>query len=350
MTREEADKIRKIPFVFILGKGRSGTTLLQSLFNSHPNVVAPPESRFIVMHARRFGRMNKWTEAEVNLFVELLYTEFLFADFWKPDRQELTDFLLSALEYLNYPLACKMVYYYMKGTKENIILLSDKNPFYAIFIHTLVRVFPEAKFIHLIRDPRDNVASTLRTFKIKNSIYMSLQWLMFNRIIEKNKSKTPANYFTLRYEDMVKDVEGTMKQLCGFLRLPYNEAMKDIDRKGIKDKYLVKGMDMEENKKAMLEPISEVNIDKWKKELKPKDIAIVENIAGNYALQKYGYPHAKVTVSAPVIRIAVWKIIYRVWLAFTRFRYTRYSVHAAYSKFKRKTSSNIKPEWGDVLN
>jgi len=92
-----------------------------------------------------------------------------------------------------------------------------------------------------------------------------------------------------------------------------------------------------------------VNIDKWKKDLKPKDIAIVEKITGKYALQQYGYPHAEAAVIAPVFRIAIWKIIYRVWLAFTRFRYTRYSVHAAYSKFKKKTSNNIKPEWGDVL-
>ena len=352
MTREEIDKIKNVPIVFIVGKGRSGTTLLQALLNSHPNVIAPPESKFIVIHASRFGKKTKWTRSDIFSFVNVLYTEFFFVEFWKLDKQKLTDSFLAAIDYLDYSLACKIVYYAMHGQKESIVLLSDKNPFYSIIIPTLLRVFPDARFIHLVRNPRDNISSTLMAFKLKITIYMSLQWLMFNKIIENNKQLLPEKYFTLRYEDMVNDVKAVMESICEFLQIPFSEKMTEINRTEIKDIYLSEKMAMEENKKSMLEPISTKNIDKWKKELNAEDISIVESITANYAFKKYGYlPDDKnIKSKPPYFRIAIWKIIYFIWLPFTRFRYKAHSINVIYSKLKKVINKNVKPEWGEVIN
>ncbi len=58
-NQQELNKIRNLPMVFIVGCGRSGTTLLQSLLNSHPNIVATPECFFIVMLYPHFSQIKK---------------------------------------------------------------------------------------------------------------------------------------------------------------------------------------------------------------------------------------------------------------------------------------------------
>ena len=349
MTQEEAGRIRNIPIVFILGKGRSGTTLLQSLLNSHPNIVAPPESKFVVLHRAKFGGIKKWTEKNVHEFVAALFSEFFFYHTWKIDRQKLTDFLLSAVDVLDYSLACKMVYYSIRGNKQDIILISDKNPFYAIFIPELRKVFPEAKYIHLVRDPRDNVLSTLKAYGGTNPTFMSWQWLIHNRIIEEDKRNYPEQYFSLLYENMVKDIDGTMKSICVFLGIPYSEAMKDINREELKSTYAGDPAAFIKNKESMLAPINTGNIDKWKKEMSAAQIAIVERITGKFAHEKYGYEMTGQGNSAPAFKIFRWRLIYYIWLPFTRLRLNNDGLNRFYSKNKKKIKGDRMPLWENIV-
>jgi len=351
MTREEADKIKNIPNVFILGKGRSGTTLLQSLLNAHPNIVAPPESKFVVLHGARFGKIKKWNETDVHEFVAALFSEFFFFYTWKQDRKQLTDFLLSAIDYLDYPLACKMVYYAARGNKNEVKLISDKNPLYAVFIPQIRKVFPDAKFIHLVRDPRDNVLSTIKAYGGGNPFFISWQWLIHNAIIEDDKKKAPDQYFSLLYENMVKDIEGTMKELCSFLKIPYNESMKEINRTELKDTYSSNADEFLKNKKSMLKPINLSNIDKWRSEMKPADIEIVERITARFAKENYGY---EMTTDyrkngAPEFKIFRWRIIYSIWLPFTRQRYKSNMMNRIYSKVKKKVKGDKMPVWENII-
>src|ERR1700677_3706000 len=108
---EELDKIRKIPMAFILGKGRSGTSLLQNMMDAHPAIIGPPESKFVVLLYPLFSHIKKWKESDILLFVDSLYIEPLFATLWHIDRKELTEKLLSIKDFADYSLLCKIVYY-----------------------------------------------------------------------------------------------------------------------------------------------------------------------------------------------------------------------------------------------
>ena len=175
---------------------------------------------------------------------------------------------------------------------------------------------------------------------------------MFNKIIEHNKQVLPERYFTLRYEDVVNNIKAEMERVCEFLQIQFSGKMTDINRNEIKDLYLDEKMALGENKKSMMEPISAKNIDKWKKELSPEDISIVESITADYAFKKYGYqPDEENNKSKPpYFRIAIWRIIYFIWLPFTRFRYKTHSVNTMYAKLKKAINKNVKPEWGEVIN
>jgi len=85
--------------------------------------------------------------------------------------------------------------------KKDIHIIVDKNPFYAKFISELIQVFPDAKFIHLIRDPKSVVSSHRIAFN-KGIIKSVNTWMMLNKHIEATKTK--AEFLTIKYEDLVK--------------------------------------------------------------------------------------------------------------------------------------------------
>ena len=63
-------EIRNIPILFIVGKGRSGTTLLSTILDSHPKVASATESRFLLILWQKYKRMKKWNAAKAEVFFE----------------------------------------------------------------------------------------------------------------------------------------------------------------------------------------------------------------------------------------------------------------------------------------
>ena len=55
VNQVDISRVEAVPMNFVIGKERSGTTLLQVMLNAHPNIVAPPESRFIIMFYFKYG-------------------------------------------------------------------------------------------------------------------------------------------------------------------------------------------------------------------------------------------------------------------------------------------------------
>ena len=74
--------IRSIPILFIVGKGRSGTTLLSTILDSHPEVASSTESRFIFILWKRYGNMKKWHKAMADEFYQNLMLDLHVKRFW----------------------------------------------------------------------------------------------------------------------------------------------------------------------------------------------------------------------------------------------------------------------------
>lgn len=347
LTPADIEKISNVPFLFIMGKGRSGTTLLQSFLNSHSNIVAPPESKFIILLSSKFGNVRKWNETKKKEFVECLYTEFFFLNLWKPNKEELTAFLLSAPTDITYTMMCRLVYYYMRSDKKNVLLFSDKNPIYPLFYNTILKLFPEAKFIHIVRDPRDNVLSHLKTYNVKNTMFISEQWLITNRLIEQQKLQMPDRYFTLKYETMVADTAKTMADVCSYLNLPYEPGMLQVNKEEAIRTYGDQPALFQQVHKNIVKPVSTENVAKWKKQMNPEDIAIVQAVTEDYAKKQYGYepyplPSTEKPTSYSLIKGA---IKHAVWMAFTRYRYKHYRFNLFYAMLKRKYKIGGVPVW-----
>jgi Sulfotransferase family len=337
ITIEEFNMIKKIPMVFILGKERSGTTLLQNLLGNHPNVIGPPECDFILFLYPRFGKIKKWTEKDIHHFIEELFKEQWISKVWRIDKDKLTSILLSIKETVDYASICRVIYYCMRNNKENILLMSDKNPIYVLLIPTILKIFPDAKFIHLIREPRDNVNSHLKSFKVKNVRFQAQKWLAYSAILQRSKRKMPEKCYTLLYENLVEHPEVSMRRLCEFLLISYDDKMiqnpvaERLENSGIEPLLVESAKIIHAN---LLKPVNTTNIGKWKTGMSNENIEVVEKITGAFAAKNFNYlfekGYGKISIATNT-KILKTKIIYYCWQFFTRIKYKSYWFNTLYT-------------------
>jgi len=337
--------------VFILGKERSGTSLLQNMLNAHPCIIAPSESKFALLLYPKFGYIKNWSEKDVLHFADALYTEPLFSHVWQPDKKKLIDELLAIKDNADYGLMCKVAYLQMRKDKTNVRLISDKNPHYVLFTDTLLKIFPNAKFIHIVREPRDNIYSHIASFKDKNTIFRAYQWLEFNSIAEKEKKKMPSSYFTVIYEDLVNNTEGVMRKLCDFLKIEYSPEMKEnkplssISNDFVKTEMGGRAAAINDQ---LSKPITMSNIGKWKSGMSEYDRKVTEMITAKFARKWYNYDietGKSNKTAVPVLKLLWGKYLYRTWAAFTRFRFKYLAINKAYLRFKKAVKGDKLPYW-----
>lgn len=335
---EELNKIKAIPMVFIIGKSRSGTSLLQNMLDLHPAIIGPTESKFVVLLYPRFCRIKKWKEADILRFIESLYIEPLFARIWRIDRKELTEKLLSIKEYADYSLLCKIVYYQARKAKENVLLISDKNPQYVLFLDTLLKIFPDARFVHIVREPRDNIYSHIISFNDKNPVFGAYHWLYFNKIIEAKKRMIPERFFSIKYEGLVSNPQVVMQSLCEFLKIPFNIEMTRNKNPEVIKAQIGRSGSTPLFHKELLRPLNTSNIGKWKNGMSEFARSVTEIVTAEYAMKMYGYEtggDSDARMKVPHWKILKGKYLYVTWQAFTRTRFKNFRVNLLYSKIIR---------------
>lgn len=290
LTIEEIKGLGTVPMNFIVAKERSGTTLLQLMLNAHPNIIAPPESRFIILLYFRYRKTIKWTEEVITKFCNDIFAEGLFRNFWGLDKEVLESTLLAAKDILTYPIICKIIFRLSSPAKKEVTIFFDKNPVYYYFLPELNKIFPEAKYIHLVRDYRANIVSHQRVFTVKNANDITYRWMKVNMLIEAVKRHSPQKFYTLNYESLVGNPVETMEKVCGFLNISFNKNMAENHQSGMFSGFNENTKDgfrkVHEN---VFHPINPALIDEWKEKITTTDLNKVETIAGKYAETMYGY-------------------------------------------------------------
>ena len=290
-------EIEKIPIVFIIGRGRSGTSLLQTIFDAHPSVITANESVFIIHLKQKYSRVKIWSEDKINEFIVDLYKDLKFLHLWNVDQTILRNKInLYPINEINFSILCKLVYLSVKSpfSKSKISLIVDKNPIYSFFINELIALFPNAKFIHLVRDYRDNVISSRKAFGIKNVAVLSQRWKRQNMYIDKLSSKHINNFYKVQYETLVRNAEQIVMEICIFSGILYNPAMLNfyqttnkIYNENVPERKVLNSI-VNKIHLNLLNPINTTQINKWKEELTNNEIELIDYIAGNYGV-KYNY-------------------------------------------------------------
>ena len=203
------------PFPFLVGCGRSGTTLLRAMCDSHPDLAVPPESHFIVPLAAGSGH-----PIDSAVFLDRLYAQERFR-LWELDRAEVeAAFRRSAPD--DYAGAVRTVFSAWAATQGKI-RYADKTPGYVLHIPMLARLFPESVFVHLVRDGRDVACSFLELGWADTVEEAALHWRL--RVLRGRQGglALPSHrYHELRYEDLVADPEGSLRRLCDVMSVPFS--------------------------------------------------------------------------------------------------------------------------------
>lgn len=229
---------------FIIGNPRSGTTLFRLMLNKHPELVVPPESAFIT-----------WLESNNDKFInnghfveELSKCKKI--EHWNLDYKKLLNYLNSLdiksnVDYYDHVY----MFYAQELIEKKCYSYGDKNNSYLYQIDQLTKLFPESKFIHIIRDGRSVSASykELSQSNYTNKYAPNLpsdmkeiakHWVENIEIIERSfKNIDSRRQLTLRFEDLISSPRVELEKVCEFIGVSYNSEMlnyhKTSEKEGI---------------------------------------------------------------------------------------------------------------------
>lgn len=288
------------PPFFIIGNPRSGTTLLRLMLTNHPRLVVPPECGFAVWLHPDFGDWDGRVQRDPDLPAKYAREVVASRKFetWGLTESEVSSFLVDAGPQ-SYAEAVDAVYrLYARSIGKQIDAWGDKNNFYLAYIPRIREIFPSCRFVHIVRDGRD-VACSYRALRSRpmQSKYAPELPVEISDIAEEwttnletircalNDVGTEAAH-EIRYEDLIRNPEGTLRGVCEFLDQPFDAEMlayheRNREREQEPREFL-------QWKEKTLEPPSDSGIGRFRKELTPAEAIEFERIAGEM-LAAYGY-------------------------------------------------------------
>jgi hypothetical protein len=271
-------------FPFFVGCDRSGTTLIQAVFDGHSQLAIPYESHFIPMLLRRRERYEHPEGFELEGFLADLFA-FPFAERWHLSRAEITDGLRFKPP-KDVPDAIRTVYA-LYASHVGGAGYGDKTPGYVRSIPRIAAAFPESRFVHIVRDGRDVALSLLEVEWAPDSIVDAARFWRQRVEAGRNAGRVlgPSRYAELRYEDFLEDPKGETKRICDFLRLPFEETM--LDYAGRADAIIEQSAVPHRHEGLRDAPTKGRR--NWRAQMEPKDVLLFEAVAGE-ALTTFGYP------------------------------------------------------------
>lgn len=279
-----SDQPSNIAPIFVIGVGRSGTSLLQSMLASHSELTSQAETAFFrkFVTTSKLGKAYKkggWSALKQTLNISTYVTDFdLSSSFLKNPANSDID-----LEIYN---SVQELMRIATGSSRTI----DKDPKLTEFIPALHAAFSTAHIINIVRDPRDILVSkrAAQWSKGKSLSYYTFANLVQVRLSSKfGKKLYGARYIEILYEDLISNPKDELASICTFLGLEYDEKMLSFEaqaKKIITDREL-------SWKKETLGPLIANNSNKWENTLSNYDIALTET-ACSQAMAIGNYKHS----------------------------------------------------------
>lgn len=196
------------PPIFLVGTERSGTTLLRLMLDHHPKIAFQFESEYMVEFVGDGGELP-----DAPSVVERLSTDRIF---------QMTGFSSDVSgDYLS------LVNGWLEQKRQR-----EGKPIVGATIHThfdrIPYLWPNARYIHLIRDPRDVARSCVVMGWYGNAYAASDHWLEAMHSWDTLGGKVPDQQrLEVRYESLITQPVETLTEICQFIGVDYDQAMFD---------------------------------------------------------------------------------------------------------------------------
>lgn len=256
--------------LFLVGCPRSGTTLLQLLLDSHSRVAVAPETHFV----RRFWlRRKKYGDLEMERPWRRLVDdicqlpEFAGMGLDPEDYRERARAGSHRIERLFLLLLERFAA--LRGKQW----IGEKTPNHLLYMRTLEKWYPQARFLHIVRDPRA-VARSWQGLPWSNGSLVADAdvWRKYLTAARERPPRNPERILTLRYESLVSDPEAQLSAVCDFIGIPFEPAMLEFHAVGREQ------IDARREpwKESTLRPIDEQGLLRWQTDLSTAEIAAIE--------------------------------------------------------------------------
>lgn len=233
-------------FIYVGGVARSGTTYIKGVLDSHSNISCGHELKLEPLMASI--RKQWWTKEMSSQLLSAGITE-------------------SKLDSSFAVFAAVYVLLNRQGNKKRI---ASKTPHLSTEFATFHRWFPQAKFIHVLRDCRAVTASLLQqrwidltdaksglVWYCRDAAGASRYWRHILETSQREEALIPkSHYHTIRYEELVADPETTLKAMFEFLGEPWQPEI------------------LQKN------PVHAESLDRWKTLLKEEQLQDIQNVSG----------------------------------------------------------------------
>ena len=274
--------------IFIVGANRSGTTLLRLMLNAHSRIAVPEEIVYFKSVSAGLP-IEDWQSTDLSPSdYEAFVDEVLDANptlLRELDRATVKTALLKPAPYdLRRPYAGLLAAWARAQGKPR---WGEKTPGNLFFVDVLLEMFPDARFIHLVRDPRAGVASMQRVDFFPNSVFFNaMSRAKHHRVARRMASLVPADQWTtVRYEDLVSDAPRELETLCRFIGEPFETQMLRFHRSS---STYMKAEAASSFNAAATRPVTTAMTEKWKDQLSARDTAIIETICQD-EMTAHGY-------------------------------------------------------------
>lgn len=220
---------------FIIGTGRCGTTILAQMLNAHSAICVPHELQILFEYSHNgerlyevfaSGKNERFNASDyINLIEERCPKKFdIYFDyrsFFKRQRYPIRDlkFLVNSL-------------FVEIAREKGKLYLVEQTPWYGQRLDILDALFPQAKYIHIVRDGRDVAASYVETPWWYDDLASNLdRWAHESMNIAESAKylSSEEQMLLIRYEDLVLNSEKYLRRICDHLGIEFEQNMLNQD-------------------------------------------------------------------------------------------------------------------------
>jgi hypothetical protein len=280
-----------------VGCPRSGTTLLRTMLNSHPDLAIPHETRILIDGYRRRAQWGDLVKSENRRRVACWVVERKESRYRRltEDTDELVERMVAAAPTIGSVLSAGFRLYAERHGKRR---WGEKRPAVVLHLDIVFAMFPDAQYVNIVRDPRAAVASIREAGRrygwgAHDVPGGTETWERSARAADRWRRRVGADRFIeLRYEDLVDDPAAALGRITAFLELDptgleamlrYHETA-DIHNRTVEP--------------LASKPVTKDRLRAWELALAPREVAFVERVLGGW-MRHYGYEPTATGVDVP---------------------------------------------------
>jgi Sulfotransferase family len=266
--------------VFVAGLERTGTSLMYALLASHPRIAMTRRTNLWTHFYDQYGDLGDDANLERCLDTMMRYRRIVKL---RPDRERICrEFQAGDRTYGRlFALVCQQ-----HADRLGKPRWGDKSLNTERYARPIFRAYPDARILHMIRDPRDRYASSLTRWQRRRGGIGAgtAEWLASARLALANARDHPDAYRAIRYETVVAAPELTMRDVCDFIGEAFAPEM--LSMQGAPE-FSGRGSNSSYGERTP-GAITTTSVGRFRDVLSPRQVAFVQTAARDL-MEQFGY-------------------------------------------------------------